>query len=97
MWERGRSRVDGIAIVNKVVMGSLTEKTYEQRLEGVERVSSHVIIQGMSPKRWEKEHVQMLRTWAERQGRQCFWTKAQGDVQERDSKVTHKQTSVNLE
>lgn len=63
MWERGRSRVDGIAIVNKVLMGSLTEKTYEQRLEGVERVSSHVIIQGMSPKRWEKEHVQMLRTW----------------------------------
>lgn len=62
-------------IVKKAVMDGLTGKTCEQRLEGGEGVSGHVIIWRKSPKRWEKEHVQRLGTWAEQQRCQCFWTK----------------------
>jgi len=66
LWKRGRSGIDGVVIVKKAVMDGLIEKTYEQRLEGGEGVSSNVIIWRKSPKRREKEHVQKLRTWAER-------------------------------
>lgn len=54
----GRSGVERLAIVNKVVMDGLTEKPYKHRLEGAEAVSSHLITWRSNPMWKEEEHVQ---------------------------------------
>lgn len=62
----GRSGIDGDAFVIRVMIESLAEKTFDQRLDGREGVNNRVIFfWSKSLKRQRREQVLRLRMWVE--------------------------------